>query len=182
MRNPWSTVGSRIVYENPWLRLREDSVVRPDGNPGIYGVVEMPPSVGVVAVNDADEVALVRQWRYTHGKVSVEVPTGGFLPSDKDIAGTAARELREETGLAAATMVSLGQVDNSNGVTTEVAHLFYATGLTAGEWHPDGTEDITLIWLPFKEVVRRVLGGAITESVSVAAVLKAQLLRAGGVL
>jgi hypothetical protein len=57
--NPWKTLATRVVYANPWLRLREDTVVQLDGHEGIYGVVEMRPSVGIVALNNADEVALV---------------------------------------------------------------------------------------------------------------------------
>ena len=99
--NPWRTLGSRTVYTNAWLRLREDTVIRPDGQPGIYGVVEMNPSVGVVAVNDVDEIALVTQWRYTLGRISVEIPTGGSEASDPSMLAAAQRELREETGLSA---------------------------------------------------------------------------------
>ena len=57
--NPWKTLATRIVYANAWLRLREDKVIQPDGHEGIYGVVEMRPSVGIVALNDAGEMALV---------------------------------------------------------------------------------------------------------------------------
>jgi len=76
-QNPWRTLGSRGVYRNPWLTLREDTVIRPDGAEGIYSVVEMRPSCGVVAVNDDNQIALVGQWRYVHNKYSLEIPTGG---------------------------------------------------------------------------------------------------------
>ncbi len=81
-QNPWRALGSRTVYANTWLRLREDTVIRPDGQPGSYGVVEMNPSVGVVAVNEASEIALVTQWRYTLGRMSAETPAGGSEASD----------------------------------------------------------------------------------------------------
>ena len=67
-KNPWKTLGSRIVYENPWLRLREDQVIRPDGRPGVYSVVEIRPSVGVVVLDHKQHIALVGQWRYAHNK------------------------------------------------------------------------------------------------------------------
>jgi hypothetical protein len=73
-QDPWRTLGSRTVYANAWLRLREDTVIRPDGQPGSYGVVKMNPSAGVIALNDASEIALVTQWRYTLGRMSVEIP------------------------------------------------------------------------------------------------------------
>jgi 8-oxo-dGTP pyrophosphatase MutT (NUDIX family) len=179
--NPWQTLGSRTVYANAWLRLREDTVIRPDGQPGIYGVVEIKPTVGVVAVNEINEIALVTQWRYTLGRMSVEVPTGGTEASDPSVLAAAQRELREETGLSARTWRELGSVDNSNGVTTDVAHMFLATGLDPGTAAPDPAEQVVLIWLPFDQAVDRVLNGSITESVSVAAILKVELLlRRGG--
>ena len=174
--NPWQTLGSRTVYVNAWLRLREDTVIRPDGHHGIYGVVEMQPSIGVVALNDANEIALVTQWRYTLGRMSVEIPTGGSEASDHSVLATARRELREETGLSARNWRELGFVDNSNGVTNDVSHMFLATGLEAGADAQDPAEQVVLSWLPFDQAVDHVLAGSITESVSVAAILKVQVL------
>jgi 8-oxo-dGTP pyrophosphatase MutT (NUDIX family) len=179
--NPWKTLATRIVYANAWLRLREDTVIRPSGEEGIYGVVEMRPSVGIVALNDAGEVALVTQWRYPLGRMSVELPTGGSESSDHDMLTAAQRELREETGLSARSWRELGFVDNSNGVTTDTAYMFLATGLEAGADAQDPEEQVVLSWLPFSQAVEQVLAGSITESVSVAAILKVQaLLRQGG--
>jgi len=174
--NPWQTLGSRIVYANAWLRLREDTVIRPDGRHGIYGVVEMSPSVGVVALNDVDEIALVTQWRYTLGRMSLEIPTGGSDASDGSVLAAAQRELREETGLSARSWRELGSVDNSNGVTNDVAHMFLATGLEAGADAQDPAEQVVLSWLPFDHAVDHVLAGSITESVSVAAILTVEVL------
>jgi 8-oxo-dGTP pyrophosphatase MutT (NUDIX family) len=158
------------------MRLREDTVIRPDGQHGIYGVVEMRPSVGVVALNDLSEIALVTQWRYTLGRMSLEIPTGGSESSDHTVLAAARRELREETGLSARSWRELGFIDNSNGVTNDVAHMFLATGLEAGADAQDPAEQVTLSWLPFGQAVDHVLNGSITESVSVAAILKAEVL------
>lgn len=175
-QNPWRTLGSRRVYRNPWLTLREDIVIRPDGAEGIYSVVEMRPSCGVVAVNDDNQIALVGQWRYVHNKYSLEIPTGGS-EQDEIPLDAAKRELHEETGLTAADWTSLGSIDNSNGVTTDVAHLFLARNLTAGAPIPQGDEQVELRWMPFVDAVLSVMKGEITESVSVAGILKTELLR-----
>ena len=174
--NPWQTLGTRTVYANPWLRLREDTVIRPDGQRGIYGVVEMNPSVGVVALNHANQIALVTQWRYTLGRMSVEIPTGSSEGSDHSVLAAAQRELREETGLSARSWRELGSVDNSNGVTNDVSHMFLATDLEAGADAQDPAEQVVLSWLPLDHAVDRVLTGSITESVSVAAILTVEVL------
>jgi 8-oxo-dGTP pyrophosphatase MutT (NUDIX family) len=175
MHNPWRTLSSRTVYRNAWLTLREDTVIRPDGAEGIYSVVEMRPSCGVVAISEENQIALVGQWRYVHGRYSLEIPTGGSEEGEDPLAA-AKRELLEETGLTAGDWTALGTVDNSNGVTTDVAHLFLARSLTAGPAIPEGDEQVELRWMPFADAVLSVLKGEITESVSVAAILKVELL------
>jgi hypothetical protein len=93
--NPWKTLSSRFVYDNPWIRVREDQVVRPDGQPGIYGVVEFKNrAVGVLPVDDKGRIWLVGQFRYTVQAYSWEIPEGGGPPSESPEA-TARRELRE---------------------------------------------------------------------------------------
>jgi 8-oxo-dGTP pyrophosphatase MutT (NUDIX family) len=177
----WRTVGSRVVYANPWITVREDAVIRPDGQPGIYGVVEMRPSVGVVALTDSGQIALVGQWRYPLGKPSLEIPTGGCEDGEPPLAA-ARRELAEETGLAAGNWEALGTVDQGNGVTTDVAHVFLARdlaavpGATGGDGkRGQGDEDITVAWLPFGRAVELALSGEITEAVSVAGLLRVAL-------
>lgn len=136
----------------------------------------MPPSCGIVALSEDDQITLVSQWRYTLGKMSLEIPTGGSDPGETP-AEAARRELAEETGLTAGRWTPLGAIDNSNGVTTDVAHLFLARDLRNGPPHPQGNEPIgaALDDLRGRGVGRH--DRAITESVSVAAILKTQLLR-----
>ena len=173
--NSWRTKGSEIVYQNAWIRVREDQVIRPDGGAGIYGVVEIRPSVGVVAMNEREEIAIVGQWRYAVNRYSLEVPRGGSSPGETDMLAVAQRELAEEAGVIAAHWEALGRVDVCNGVTDDLQSLFLATGLTRTEMNPDPEEDITVEWHPFEEAVRMAMDGRITEVCSVAAILRVAL-------
>jgi 8-oxo-dGTP pyrophosphatase MutT (NUDIX family) len=174
--NPWKTLNTRVVYQNQWLRVREDRVIRPDGNEGVYGVVELPASVGIVALNDLNEILLVGQWRYTHGKFSWEIPTGSS-ESGESVLDAAKRELRQEGGVLAGEWVALGSIDNSNGVTTDITHLFFATQLSPTARDEDPTEKLSVRWISFSQAVSDVMSGAMTESSTVAAILKAHVYR-----
>jgi ADP-ribose pyrophosphatase len=174
--NPWKTLASRVVYENDWIRVREDEVVRPDGGPGIYSVVEIPASVGIVALNHRDEIALVGQWRYALDRYTWEIPRGGSH-GNPDLPAVARTELAEEASVRAANWQPFGSVDVNNGVTTDVQHLFLATGLEPASAHQDPFEQIVVAWVPFERAVEMVMEGQITEVCSVAAILKVEKLR-----
>jgi len=176
-RNPWITLNTREVYANRWLRVREDEVVRPDGARGVYGVVEIPPSVGIVAVNDRGGVALVGQWRYASRCYSWEIPRGGTHPGEQDMLAAARRELREEAGIEAEQWQFLSAVQVCNGVTTDIQHLYLATKLARVKDEQDPEESIVCRFVPFEEAIRRVMSGEISEVCSVAALLMVDRLR-----
>ena len=172
---------SRVTYENPWLRVREDSVLRPDGSPGIYGVVEVrAPAVFVVPVTAAGEIVLVEVDRYAIGQVSLEVPAGGAGGEDLHVG--ARRELREETGLAADSLVDLGPVYSLNGVADAPGRVFLATGLHAVGGAEQQVEGISGVrTLPIPDLLRLIAAGGITDNESLGALLLAliHLGRAG---
>jgi 8-oxo-dGTP pyrophosphatase MutT (NUDIX family) len=178
--NPWRCLGSRPVYENAWIRVREDRVVRPDGQPGIYGVVEMKGrAVAVVPLTADGDTFLVGQYRYTLGQYSWEVPEGAGAPDESPLV-EAQRELREETGIRAARWTYLGEVHLSNSVTDETGCAFLAEELSFGEAEPDGTEQLRLRRLPFEDAYRMALSGEISDALSVVALARAHdLLRSG---
>jgi 8-oxo-dGTP pyrophosphatase MutT (NUDIX family) len=179
--NPWQTLSTRIVYDNPWIRVREDQVVRPDGQPGIYGVVHYKHlAIGIVAIDDEGYVHLVGQHRYPFNRYSWEIPEGG-CPEGEDLLQAAQRELLEETGLQARDWKLFGEADLSNSVSDEKAFWFLATGLTEGEAKPDGTEVLERRRVSLAEALRMIDKHEITDAFSVIALLHyARLKDSGG--
>jgi ADP-ribose pyrophosphatase len=170
---PWQTLSSREVYRNPWTQVREDVVRLPDGRTTIYGVVTFGDCVGTLPLAEDSRVLLVRQYRYVQGTVTWEMPTGG-VKSGESLEEAARRELLEEAGLQTARLTHLSTYHTSKSVVRETAHLYLAEGLTAVETHEhDETEFISTAWKPFDEVLDMVLRGAITDSMTVIAVLTA---------
>lgn len=176
--NPWTTLDSRSVYENPWIRVREDRVIRPDGLPGIYGVVEFRTrAVGVLPVEDDGSIWMVGQYRYALGRYSWEIPEGGSPPEETP-EETARRELIEETGIVAAHLEPLGgPVHLSNCVSNEAGYLFRATGLTPGPSRPEETERLQVRRFAWDEVWSLFRAGEITDSLTVIALLEEALRR-----
>ena len=171
--NPWRTRGSREVYVNPWIRVREDHVIRADGRDGIYGVVEFQNyALGVVPVTDDGDTFLIGQWRYPLGLYSWEIPEGGG-PLPLPPLESARRELVEEAGLTAATWTDLGQFHLSNSVTNEVGRIFLARDLTYGEPAPEGDEVLALRRLPLLEAHAMAMDGRITDGVSIIGLARA---------
>ncbi len=152
-------------------------MLRPDGGAGIYGVIEIRPSVGVIAVNEQDEIVLVGQWRYPHNHYSWEIPRGGSHPNETDMLVVAQRELAEEAGVAARNWRHLGAVDCCNGVVNDVQTIYLATGLSATKRNLDPEEDISVCWQPFEEAIQMSLDGRITEVSSIAGILMAARMR-----
>ena len=174
---PWHRRSRRVAYENPWITVWHDDVDRPDGSPGIYGLVHFANHAAGVVVLDADDrVLLVGQHRYSLDAPSWEIPEGGVPAGEKPLDGIQ-RELREETGVEAATWHELARLHLSNSVTDEAATLYLATGVTHGVAEPEATEQIEARWVPFADALAMTLDGRITDAMSVVAIQRVALAR-----
>jgi 8-oxo-dGTP pyrophosphatase MutT (NUDIX family) len=165
-------VATREVYRNAWIRVREDQVIRPDGQSGIYGVVEMTAAVGVVALDADRRVYLVGQYRYPTETYSLEI-VAGYAGEDEPPLAAAQRELAEETGLTAKSWTPLGTCQISNSVTNQIGHLFLAEDLVEGAATPDETEELSLRMVPLDEALVLAQTSAITQAFSVVAIYRA---------
>ena len=170
--NPWRRVSGRLVYENAWIKVREDQVITPTGKPGIYGVVDTRIAVGVVALTDTNDLYLVGQYRYPTDVYSWEIPEGGGEDNESPL-DAAQRELREETGLLAQSWEQLGgEVHLSNCFTSERAFIFIARGLSQGPSAPDETEDLAIQKISLTQAIAMAEGGQIYDGLTLIAILR----------
>ena len=180
--NPWQITSEKNIYDNPWINLTEYQVINPSGNPGIYGKVHFKNlAVGVLPLDDELNTWLVGQYRFPLEQYSWEMPEGGGLIGIDPIE-SAKRELLEETGLKASKWTELQRLHLSNSVSDELSIIYLAQGLTQFEAEPEDTEQLIIKKLPFNEVYQMVCDGKITDSMTVAAVLKVRLLLSEGKL
>lgn len=180
--NPWTVMAEKMIYSNPWISLTEYDVINPSGGKGIYGKVHFKNlAIGILPLDDEGNTWLVGQYRFALGSYSWEIPEGGSPVGDDPLEG-AKRELREETGLVAQNWQPLLSMHLSNSVSDEYAIVYLASGLTQEDAQPEETEQLVVRKLPFEEAYQMVESGEITDSISVAALVKLKLLLVEGKL
>lgn len=171
-KNPWTTLSSQNVYENPWIKVDEHQVINPAGGNGIYGTVHFKnKAIGIVAIDEQENTWLVGQWRYPLNEWSWEIPEGGGTFEANPLE-SAKRELKEETGLTATHWKQIVRTHLSNSVSDEEGFIFLAEGLTQGNRELEESEADMKSWkLPLREAVQMVIEGKITDSLSVMGLL-----------
>ena len=171
IENPWKTLGSREIYQNPWLRLREDEVIHPNGERGIYGVVETHAATGVCALTPDLEVVLVGQYRYPTESYSWEIVEGGAQPGERPLEAIQ-RELKEEAGLVARKWGPLAEeIQLSNCISAELGYIYWAEDLMETEACPDDTEILDVKRVPLTKCLQMIESGEITDAVSIMGLL-----------
>lgn len=177
-KNPWKTLSVKPVYDNPWIKVEEHQVINPGGGKGIYGKIQFKnKALGIIPVDENDNTWLVGQYRYPIEEYSWEIPMGGG-PLTEDILTAAQRELKEETGMKAGKWQEIIRIHMSNSVSDETGYVFLAEDLTAGERQLEESEADLKLWkLPFIEALEMVINGDITDSLSVAGILRAARMK-----
>jgi 8-oxo-dGTP pyrophosphatase MutT (NUDIX family) len=164
-----TTLSSREVYRNHWMRLREDEILRSNGEKGIYGVVEKEDAAIILPI-DQGRVWLVEQFRYTIQARALELPQGGWEMEVEHPEELARGELREEIGMEAAEMIYLGTLWIAYGFAKQLQHVFLATGLTAVVKDPDPEEhDLVVLSMPVEEFEALMLNGTVRDNSTVSA-------------
>lgn len=169
--SPWRTLEAREVYRNPWLDVVEYAVVRPDGQPGIYAVVNPGDNASIVALDGENNVYLVGDFCYPLQRYQWSIPTGK-VEADEDPLDCARRELAEEAGIEAERWDLLGAFDLTPGICTQTSYIYLARDLTLGEPRPEGTERITVRHLSLRDAYEACLTGEIRNAVSVIGILR----------
>ncbi len=171
--NPWKTLSTQQIYQNSWITVREDQVIRPDGKPGIYGVVETRIATGVIALSESDDIYLVGQYRYPTKMYSWEIIEGGADQGEAPLTA-AQRELEEEAGLRASDWRQIGgELHLSNCHSSEIGYIYIARDLTEVPSRPEGTEILQVKKVPFIEALNDVYSGKIVDGMSIMGILLA---------
>jgi len=164
-----TTLSTREVYRNHWMRVREDEIVRSNGKRGIYGVVDKDDGAIILPI-DGDHIWLVEQFRYTIQERVLELPQGAWERAIENPEELARGELKEETGLVAEHMAYLGFSWIAYGFLKQRHHVFVATGLKMTENKPDAEEhDIAVRRLPIADFEQMMLDGRVRDGCTQAA-------------
>lgn len=169
-------IDGREVYDGKILHVVVDRVELPNGCTATREYVRHPGAVCVVPINERGEVLCVRQYRYTHGRVFLEIPAGKLEPGETDRPAAALRELREETGARCETLTYIGDFIPSPAILGEVISMYIAEGLSMGETDPDDDEFIDVEAIPLEKLAEACVSGEISDGKTIASVLKAKYI------
>ena len=169
------TLSSREIFQGRIIRVHVDEVRLPNGDTSLREVIDHPGGVCILALDDQNRAAIVRQYRYAFGRVMTELPAGKLEPGEAPFA-TAQRELAEEVGATASDWTDLGELIPSPGCYGETLHMYLARGLHFRAPSPDEDEFLEAEFVPLEELTAWCLSGEIRDAKTVAAVLKAHIM------
>lgn len=168
--SPIQTINSQIVWSSPWYSVRQDDIKLPNGQMGVYNVVQHPGAVWVIPITDSGDIVLVYHYRYTVNDWCLEVPAGGLKPG-LSLEETALEELREEVGGKARHLEYAGNFYTANGICNEVAHIFIATGVELGETNHEPAEIMEVRQMSIDDVLQLAHANEISDGPTALALL-----------
>ena len=169
---PWTIKSTKKVYENPWVTVTEDQVIRPDGKKGLHAVVEISEGSHVLPIDENGFCHLTKEFHYAVGKYGIENASGGINPGETALQA-AKRELKEELGITAKKWVSLGAIDPLTTIVKTRQYLFLAQALSFGKAKPEGSETISQVKMHLNKLVEKCLNGEITYAPTIALAFRA---------
>jgi len=171
---PWIIKTREIKYKNPWITVKEDRVIRPDGRPGIFVTVMLQKGVSILPLDDQEFVYLTQEFHYALGANSLETVSGAVKKTETYLKA-ARRELKEELGIEAKEWIDLGRIDPLTTIVKTPAQIFLARNLTFKKTRQDATEVIRMIKVKFEKAVDMVMKSKITHAQSCTLILKTKL-------
>lgn len=176
LHGPWKILKTTEVYSDPWLHVKKDDVIRPDGALGTHSVVSIKHGVCVLAYQE-DDIYLTEEFHYAVGRVTVEAVSGGRELNEAALV-CAQRELAEELGISAATWTELTTVDPFTASVVSPTTMFLATDLEFHEANPEGTEQIRCVKMTLGEAYAAACDGTITHTPTCIAILRLWIMKA----
>ncbi|MGW8319489.1 MAG: NUDIX domain-containing protein [Candidatus Promineifilaceae bacterium] len=168
--SPFKVQSSRIVWSSPWYSVRQDQIILPNGQPGVYNVVQHPGAVWVIPVTGDGHIVLLYHYRYTVDDWCWEIPAGQ-IKAGRTMEETAVEELAEEVGGTAAELNYFGNFYTANGICNEVAHIYIARGVTLGQPAHEPAEVIEIRRFPILEALRMAHANEISDGPTALALL-----------
>ncbi len=168
----WKRLNSQLIFDHQWCRVRQDQIELPNGTIIEDFFINVRPDIALVfAVTEQQEIVFVRQYRHGVEQILLELPAGAFDPNQEDPESAALRELTEETGYVADSLIKLATLYDNPVKDTNSIHLFFANPVyCTKETHLDLTEDIEVVLIPIADIMDKIQQGEICVSGSIAAV------------
>lgn len=168
---PWKIKSSKKIYKNPWISVREDKVIQPDGTDGIHGLVKVQPGISIIAIDNQNYLYLIKEFRYALNKYELKAVSGGVEQKEKP-KNSAKRELKEETGIISNKIIKLGKFDPMPEHINSHQFLFLAQDLEFSEIEPRKTENIEVKKVKLDEAIGMVMNSEITDGKTCTLILK----------
>ncbi len=165
-------ISSEVIYEGVIFNVEKQRVILPNGNEAVRDIVVNPNASAIVAIDNNNNVIMVKQYRTSNNRIMLEIPAGKLDKGEKPIE-CAKRELREETGYIPENINFLFSPMVSPGFSTEHIHIFMATNLSLGETDPDDDEFVEVVKLPITEAIEKIMNGQIEDGKTISGILAA---------